>query len=335
MGTAGLVGLGGGAPVPDAERVAAIRFSILDDADTCAGFAEPQRAALAAIHQQQDDDPVASALAASQAALTRIKADVDALDVTTLEPRKGLAGMFDSRAKRLKAFRAAYGSAASAATQMAGDIHRHGKGISDRSDALSTLWDEARDAIIELDAHIAAARAWLADKADTGLPAPEAMPDVAEADDPPETPSGQTAAAANETGEPEPDADPAPGPTAPHRLAMRVEELESSRTTAVARLAELRAAQNAVHGVLPVLTASRDQVEVWCTNWTDALGLSGRKPRKVKPEAGRLVAARDTLVARISAALGDIGTAMERRSEITIRGSKVGPKAEDGTASQA
>ena len=107
------------------------------------------------------------------------------------------------------------------------------------------------------------------------------------------------------------------------------------RPTAIARLAELRTAQNAVHGVPVVLTALQDQVEAWRADWTDALGLSGRKPRKVRPAADRLAAARDSLVLRISAALAEIGTATERRTEITARGLKTGPNTEDGTASQA
>ena len=311
MGQSRSVGLpGDGAPVPDAERVAEIRFTILDDPDASATFAQAPHDALTAIHRQQDDGPVASALAACKSALTRLKADVEALDITTLEPRKGLAGLFDSRARRLEAFRAAYGSAASAATHMAGDIRRHATSIADRSHALNALWDEARDAILELDAHIAAARAWLEDRADPGLPTPE-------------------------TGEPEPHADPAPDPAAPHGLAIRIEDLAASRPTAIARLADLRAAQNAVHGVPAVMTALHDHVEAWRADWTDALGLSGRKPRKVRPAADRLVAARDSLVLRISAALAEIGTATERRTEIAARGLKTGPKTEDGTASQA
>ncbi|WP_269514153.1 toxic anion resistance protein [Brevundimonas subvibrioides] len=311
MGRSRSAGLpGGGAPVPDAERVAAIRFTILDDPDANATFAQAPHDALTAIHQQQDDDAVAGTLAECQAVLTRLKADVEALDVAALEPRKGLAGLFDSRARRLKAFRVAYGSAASAATRMADDIHRHASRIADRSEALNILWDEARDAIVELDAHIAAARAWLDDRADPGLPAPEAS-------------------------EPGPLAEPAPDPAAPHRLAIRVEDLTALRPPAIARLADLRAAQNAVHGVPAVLTALHDQVEAWRADGADVLGLSGRKPRKVRPAADRLVAARDSLALRISAALAEIGTAMERRAEIKARSLKPGPKAEDGTASQA
>ena len=98
------------------------------------------------------------------------------LDPARLQPRGGLAGLFDSRNKRLKTFRAAWTSAAASVTQSAADIGDRAGALAHKGTALETLWSETRDAIAELDAHIAAARSWLANEA----PGPIAAEPVAE-----------------------------------------------------------------------------------------------------------------------------------------------------------
>ena len=96
----------GHAPAPDAARIDAIDAGY-DEAGADA-FAEPARAAAV--------DRIERALAAARtgdlteaaAQLTHARSVLEGLNPAALEPRRGLAGLFDSRGRRLKAFRQVY-----------------------------------------------------------------------------------------------------------------------------------------------------------------------------------------------------------------------------------
>lgn len=322
----------GGAPVPDAEHVAAIRYTILDDPDACAAFAQGPCEALTTIRHHLDQDRVASPLASCLASLRRLRADIEGLDLTALEPRKGLPGLFDSRGKRLKAFRAAFAMTASAATQISGDVQRHARTVTDHHDTLAGLWDGTRDAIIDLDAHIAAARAWLADQAAHPTASPETRPTTDPIEDQEETGADGVGRPDRAHGSPQ----EAPSAAAPlHPLSLRLGGLLSLRAAALAWLTELRTVQNAAQGVPAPLIQIGDAVEAWRSEWSDALGLSGRKPKKVRPDGLRLETARQSLVARITTAIGAGEAAAARRDELAARADRTTRGGEDGTASQA
>ena len=118
----------GNAPAPDAARVAEIDAAW--DETKADAFAEPARAA--AVERIERALAVArtSDLTEAAAQLTHARSVLDGLDPEALEPRRGLAGLFDGRGGRLKRFRdlwrrsAAGLSATAKLIQRAADIER-------------------------------------------------------------------------------------------------------------------------------------------------------------------------------------------------------------------
>lgn len=306
----------GGAPTPDADSVAAIRAGIVDEAGACATFAEPERAALASLNghtltRARDGD-----LGECLVLLGHVRDRVAALDPTRLQPRRGLAGLFDSRSARLKAFRATFLSTASAVGDTAADLGTRGGAIAARDSALEHLWAETRDAILTLDAHIAAARLWLADR-----PAPQAVaPPGPDSPSEPVEPQADAEAAHQQDPTPvEVPATEADVTALPHPLASRLAILSAERAVALGRLALLRAAQNADCRLPVRLRDVCDGIEAWRADWHDALGLAGRKPKKVQPDRERLVQAQTTLAGILVRADQDLGAAQRRRDELIAR----------------
>lgn len=407
MGVAGSISPPGGAPKPDPAHVATIRYTIVDEPETCAAFGETARATLASLNDRALAETRNGDLGECSLLLDHVRDRVAGLDPALLVPRRGLAGLFDSRNKRLKAFRAGYASAASAVTGSASEIGDRAAALARKETALESLWSETRDAIAELDAHIAAARDWLANEsaapvvepagplAEGATPEPadevhepveiaveaEPEPSPAPVEDPIEEPGAVSEAAASDaeaeaepeadipapvlleavepyeddvltevdqpvevaeiTAEaspepepetaPEPDAEPqsalepepvdAPAPVTslPHPLETRLVALEALRATAIGRLPMLRAAQNADRRTPAVLKQVCDGVEAWRAEWQDALGLAGKRPKKITPDRVRLTNATSALTDRIEAAGRELSAAEGRRTEINAR----------------
>lgn len=357
MGAAGTSNPTGGAPRPDPERVATIRYTLVDEPETCAAFGESVRATLASLNDRTLAETRSGDLGECGMLLDHIRDRVGGLDPARLEPR----GLFDSRGRRLKAFRAAYASAASAVTQTAADLGDRAGALARKDAALETLWSETRDAIAELDAHIAAARSWLANEAPPVAPpepeapvvdsvAPEFVEEAHErceaqadaealhaaetasgpaegADAPPTLPeAGDASASAVVPEEDRPVEDPVaaiaePSPVAalPHPLVTRLAVLEAVRAIAIGRLPLLRAAQNADCRAPASLKQVCDGVEAWRAEWLDALGLAGRRPKKVRPDRVRLETAASALADRIEAARRELSAAQARRAELEAR----------------
>lgn len=285
MGVAGSINPTGGAPKPDPARVAAIRYTIVDEAETCANFGEAARANLASLNDRALAETRSGDLGECVLLLDHVRDRLAVLDPARLAPRKGLAGLFDSRSKRLKTFRLAYASAASAVGQSASDISDRAGALTRKGKALETLWVEARDAIADLDAHIVAARGWLANE----TPAPEAVlvPDPAtpsiEARDAQEDAEVETDAPAAEVAEtpalietvaettraaPTPEVEPDTAETVAEAVAETPPgpaPLESASATVVAlshplatRLAALEAVRATAISRLPLLRAAQN-----------------------------------------------------------------------------
>ena len=340
MSKAGLIHpLGAGAPAPDAQRVAAIRAAMTADAEAGAGFAEGPRAALAALVDRAVATAHAAPHAEAAALLGHVRDRLAGLDPARLEPRSGLAGLFDSRGKRLKAFRAAYGATAEALASASADIRDRATAVERRGAELEALWSETREALADIDAHIAAARGWMSDGPDTPADPvpPEAaaafedtaatdadadLPVEAQADaDLPVEAQADAEARAAETGAggvaPAPAAEAATEDvlpvatltTLPHPLEARLETLLALRARAVARLPLIRAALN----------SARDGIDAWSGDWRDALGLVGKRPKSVRPDIAALNASRDTLMTRLSASEATVAAARARLAELQPR----------------
>jgi len=145
----------GHAPAPDAARVEAIHAGY-EEAQAHA-FAEPARAAAVGRIDQALAAARAGDLGEAAAQLTRARSALEGLNPAALEPRRGLAGLFDSRGKRLKAFRETFHRAAAALSDVTGDLTGRVDQVTRRSGALDAVWTDIRDAMVELDAHLLAA----------------------------------------------------------------------------------------------------------------------------------------------------------------------------------
>lgn len=320
MGVAGAINPTGGAPRPDPERVAVIRYTIVDEPETFAAFGESARATLASLNERGLAETRSGDLGECRLLLDHIRDRIDGLDPGRLEPRRGLAGLFDSRGRRLRDFRAAYLSAASAVGQSAADIGDRARALGRKEAALETLWSETRDAIAEADAQIAAGRSWLAGQPVFSRVEPETSvleehPVESQAD-------AEAAEALPEAGDASASAVIA---ALPHPLEARVALLEAERAVAIGRLPLMRAAQNADCRAPVALRGVCDGVEGWRADWRDALGLAAKKPRKVRPDRVRLTEAAMALTTRLHAAIGELSAAQARRAELDGRGATLPP----------
>lgn len=262
----------GHAPAPDAARVEAIHAGY--DEAGAPTFAEPARATAverieAALAAARSGD-----LAGAEAQLARARSALEGLNPAALEPRRGLAGLFDSRGKRLKAFRESFRSAAAALSEAAADLTGRVEDAARRSGALDAVWTEVRDAMVELDAHLLAAARRLSGHAD---------------------------------------------PETPHPLEARKASLDACRSAALGALPLIRGAQNADARAAEALRACGEGMAEWRQGWSEALGLAGKRPKKVRPDRDRLLDMRDSLLARIDRALAELTASRGRSADIESR----------------
>lgn len=263
----------GHAPAPDAARVEAIDAGY--DETQAHAFAEPARAA--AVERIERALAAARTDGLSEAAfrLAHARSLLEGLKPEALEPRRGLAGLFDGRKARLRRFREAYRLSAAALTDVAGDLSERVEGAGRRSGVLDGVWAEVRDALVELDAHLLAAG--------RRLPG---------------------SAAAEETA---------------HPLEARKTALHASRAAALGALPLIRGAQNADARAAEALRACGEGVAAWRQGWSEALGLAGKRPKKVRPDRERLLRLRDDLLARVDRALAELTASRGRRADVAAR----------------
>lgn len=264
----------GNAPAPDAARIAEIDAA-WDDAQVQT-FAEPARAAAVERIERALAAARTGDLTEAAAQLTHARSVLDGLDPDALEPRHGLAGLFDGRGARLKRFRDAWSRAAAGLAETAADLSGRIDGAVRRSGALDGVWTEIRDALADLDAHLAAAAARLA---------------------------GHT---------------PAEG-DGPHPLEARRAALDACRAAALQSLPLIRNAQNTDARAAETLKACVDGVAAWREDWKEALGLAGKRPKKVRPDRARMARLRDDLRTHIDRALTELTTSRCRRADVEAR----------------
>lgn len=263
----------GHAPEPDAARVEAIDAAF--DETQVDAFGEPARAAAVERLERAVAAVRTGDLTEAAAQLTHARQTLEALRPEELEPRRGLAGLFDSRKRRLKRFREAWTRAAATLSEVAADLSGRVEGAARRSGVLDGFWDELRATFAEIDAHLHVAARRL-------------------------------------SGEP-------PAECQPHPLIARRDALDACRGAALAALPLLRTAQNADARAAERLRACAEGIAAWREDWKDALGLSGRRPRKVRPDRERLLRRRDELLTRIDRALAELAAVAERRNGVERR----------------
>jgi hypothetical protein len=255
------------APAPDPARLDAIDAA-WDDAGVDA-FAEPARAAAVERLERALAAARTGDLTEAHAQLTHARAALEGLDPGTLQPRRGLLGLFDSRGRRLKRFRLAYEGVARSVGDVAADLAGRIDAGARRSEGLDGAWTALREAVAELDAWLAAAARRPSVEGD-GLDARRAT-------------------------------------------------LETVRVAALRGLPLVRGVQNADLRALGALGPCVEGVAAWRDDWKDALGLSRRRPKKVRPDRDRLLRLRDDLIGRIDRALAELATTRPRRADIEGR----------------
>lgn len=268
----------GAAPAPDAARVDGIDAAY--DEAAAHLFGESARAAAAerigrALTTARADGPETAA-----AALSQLRARIEALRPEALEPRRGLAGLFDSRGKRLSRFREQFRDAADRLTDNAAVLTGRIEGAARRATSLDAVWAEIRDAVADLDAHLAAAARRLSGHA----PAPDATEDGV-----------------------------------PHPLEARKATLDACRAAALQSLPLIRGSQNADARTSEALKSCTDGLAAWRDDWRDALGLSAKRPRRIRPDKDRLARSRDQALTRLDRTLAELAALGARRTDVERR----------------
>lgn len=269
----------GQTPAPDPARLDGIDAAC--DEAMEAAFGEPVRVSAVDRIDRAVEAARAGSLDSAASALARIRAQIEALRPEALEPRRGLAGLFDSRGKRLSRVREQFRHAADRLTDSSATVVERIEAAARRATSLDAVWAEVRDAVADLEAHRAVASRRLSGHA------------------------------------------PAEGEAA-HPLEARRTTLDACRAAALQTLSLIRGSQNADARASEALKSCNDSLVAWRDEWREALGLSGKRPRRIRPDRDRLARSRDQALARIDRTLGELTTLGARRAEVERRLAAVG-----------
>jgi len=279
-------------PRPAAEQVSALRASLdPHQPDAFATFGQEALSALVAACAPLTTAPDTSLDQAARFPLGQATATASALNPLGLVPRRGLAGLFDSRRRRLKQVRGAFQDTDRQMIRLADELKSQASALADRAGRLDPAQDALRQPIIDLGAWIEAGRQRLAD---VGAVAPE-------------------------------------GETCPRiQLSQRLEALASARVAALAQLPMARQMQNADAAAVAGLQGAAEAISTWREGWREGLGLDGRRPRKVQPQPADLAGLSARLQLSLERAGRMLSDGARRRDQATrrlaaLRSSLVGP----------
>ena len=279
MNTASLMRIGG-APAPDPARVDVIRGAMdLNDPTLPGAFGERARQDLLNLTERVLAETRTGDLGECSNLLAHVRDRLADLDPARLEKRRGMAGWFDNRKRKLKTFRAEFGLAVEAMLESAGGVVDRATSIGRRARTLEGLWNDTRAAISELDAYV-----------DAGLARLSAEPAGAEGED-----------------------------RIDHPLAARLAFLIAVRNAAVRQLPLVRLAQNADCVIPDRLKTMAGAVATWRDAWREALGLNRKRPKAIRPDQCVLSRERDALIWVLDEAGRDLAEARARRAQAQTR----------------
>lgn len=322
----------------DPERVEALRQEALTDPDDA--FAERALAGLRGAVERLLAEARHGDFVEAADLIRHARHLLSGLDPRTLEPRRGLAGLFDSRGRRLKRFRSEYLAAAASAVDTASALAERGGAAARRSAALDTLHADARRAIAEADAAIAAGAGLLKDRIDAARLEPAVASSAEIGEDRIEAQADAEAAAPHETRierltpdeavavvEPkatrETDGEDGAPERRAERLARLIAALIAARSAGVGQLPLARAVQNAEHAAPEELKAAAAALSAWVEDWRHGLGLAGRKPRRLRPDAVGLARTRDSALEALQQAEARLADIRARAAETEGRMTRV------------
>jgi len=205
---------------------------------------------------------------------------VSDLDPASLVPRRGLAGLFDSRSGRLKRMRQAFSDADRRLAGLGRELKTQAGNFKTRLAEIDPAQEGLRQPIVDLGAWIEAGRRRLADAS-------------------PEAGDGEVSAR--------------------DQLSARLEQLSAARMSALAHLPLARTMQNADAVAAERLEAAAAAVETWRTDWSKALGIDGKRRRKVQPEPAQLSQASERLTVRLNGARQALDDGASRRRQAAER----------------
>jgi hypothetical protein len=263
-----------GLPAPDEARVAQLSPEAISD-----GFGEDGRKALAALADRVRAEMRSGELTEALAVIHHLRAGLVSLNPADLSPRRGIGGLFDSRKRRLKAFRVRFAEVTRTLAESLDDLQVRVGAVSRRSGVLEQLWTDIRHGVLEMDDFVAACLRKIA-------PVPEAG---SEAQLHPVHQRGHRLADARDAGV---------------RLLPQVRVGQNADGQAARRLKMACDAMIEWH-------------HEWADNLgVKALGVKGsKKPKKVAPDQARLATSRDTVLAMLDAAAREVEIARQRRVE--------------------
>ncbi len=134
-------------------------------------FGEPARQALGVAVDRVRAEMRGGELTECLAVLGHLRSNIGALRPSELAKRRGLAGVFDSRKRRLKRFRDAFAQSTRTLSESLDDLQVRRGALERRSGFAEQLWSGLRNAVLETDAHALAAAVAAGDAAEAPLTA--------------------------------------------------------------------------------------------------------------------------------------------------------------------
>lgn len=293
-----------GAPAPDAARVEALRSALeTGGAEARDGFGRIERDDLTRTLERIGAEARHRDFSECQDLLRSLAQPLADMNPAALEPRRGLAGMFDSRGKRLKKMRERFREVRGVLTHVGEELTDRAERLNRRIGTLEGLQTRLREQVLEIDAHVAAAlgaRPVQAQSESTEAPglsgAVEELARVVE----------------TEAHAVEPAAQPGVRPSL-------TDELSTHADAAVRRLAVVRMIQNASAAALPAIEAARAALSRWLGEWAQGLGVEGRRPRRIRADTPALTRGLDELRAALTAADQALDRARGRHTDAERR----------------
>ena len=263
-----------GLPAPDEARVAQLSPEAISD-----DFGQDARKALAGLADRVRAEMRSGELTEALAVIHHLRAGLMSLNPGDLTPRRGLGGLFDSRKRRLKAFRARFAEVTRTLAESLDDLQVRIGAVNRRSAVLEQLWTDIRHGVLEMDDFVAACLRKIA-------PAPD--PEAA-----------NTLHPVHQRG---------------HRLAdARDAALRLLPQVRVGQNADGQAARR----LKMACDAMIEWHHEWADNLgVKAIGVKcSKKPKKVAPDQARLTISRDTVLAMLDAAAREVDIARQRHAE--------------------
>lgn len=132
-------------------------------------FGDPARQGLGVAVDRIRAEMRGGELTECQAVLGHLRSNLEALSPSDLLKSRGVAGLFDSRKRRLRRFRERFAQATRTLSESLDDLQVRRGAVERRSGFADQLWNGLRNAVMEADAHALAAAVAAGDEAEAPM----------------------------------------------------------------------------------------------------------------------------------------------------------------------